>query len=181
MEDVLRSTEVSITPRWEDSALPDGWTGTAVRLSRFGVLVPEAGSLRAASVKAPISRTRKLVLVVDDDPSMLKVIERTLKVHGFEAELFSCAEDFEKRANLREATCLVLDINLNGGSGIDLRRRIATSGISIPTVFITGNDNPNVRKAAYDADCSAFLVKPFPVKSLMDAIATATPEPGRPE
>jgi FixJ family two-component response regulator len=135
--------------------------------------------LKAASLKAPTLRTRKLVLVVDDDPSMLKVIERMLKMHGFDVEVFNSVEDFEKRANLREATCLVLDINLNGKSGIDLRRRIAMSGISIPAVLITGNDNPSVRKAADDSDCSAFLVKPFPVKSLIDAITKVTPEPGR--
>jgi FixJ family two-component response regulator len=124
-------------------------------------------------------RTQKLILVVDDDPSMLKVIERMLKMHGFDVELFNSVKDFESRANLPEATCLVLDINLNGESGIDLRRRIAMSGLSVPTVFITGNDTATARQAASDADCSAFLVKPFPVKSLIDAIANATPEQGR--
>jgi FixJ family two-component response regulator len=120
-------------------------------------------------------------LVVDDDPSMLKVIERMLKMHGFDVELFKSVKDFEARANLPEATCLVLDINLNGESGIDLRRRVTMSGMSIPAVFITGKDNATVRKAANEADCVAFLVKPFPVKSLIDAIVKATPEPGRPE
>jgi FixJ family two-component response regulator len=159
----------------------DGRTGGTFRFSRAGLPDLEPAPSKAGGLKAPVLRTRKLILVVDDDPSMLKVIERTLKVHGFDADLFSSVEDFEKRANLREATCLILDINLNGASGIELRRRIAMSGISIPAVFITGNDNSTVRKAADDADCSAFLVKPFPVKSLMDAIARVTPEPGRPE
>ena len=111
--------------------------------------------------------TQKLILVVDDDPSMLKGIERMLKVHGFDAELFSSVRDFESHASLGKATCLVLDIDLQGESGIDLRRRIAMSGFSIPAIFITGNDNANVRKAANDADCAAFLVKPFPAKSLI--------------
>ena len=181
MENVSRSAEVSIRRGWENLALPDGRTGTAVRFRRSDVLVSEASFVEGYEFESANRAHAKARTVVDDDPSMLKVIERTLKVHGFDAELFSSVEDFEKRANLREATCLVLDINLNGGSGIDLRRRIAMSGISIPAVFITGNDNPKVRKAANDADCSAFLVKPFPVKSLMDAIASATPEPGRPE
>ena len=154
---------------------PAGPSGSA----DLACLTSEAASLKATSLKAPILRTRKLILVVEDDPSMLKVIERMLKMHGFDAELFNSVEDFEKRANFRDATCLVLDVNLKGKSGIDLRRRIAMSGISIPAVFITGNDNPTVRKAASDADCSAFLVKPFPAKSLMDAIARATPEPAR--
>ena len=90
-------------------------------------------------------------------------------------------DNFENLANIRDATCLILDINLNGESGIELWRRMAMSGVSIPTVFITGNDNPKIRKAANDADCSAFLLKPFPVKSLMDAIAKVAPEQGRSE
>lgn len=178
-DDVSRSIEVWARHNWENSAEQDGRTGRTVRFSRSGLPDSEAASLKATSLKAPILRTRQLILVVEDDPSMLKVIERMLKMHGFDAELFNSVEDFEKRANFRDATCLVLDVNLKGESGIDLRRRIAMSGISIPAVFITGNDNPTVRKAASDADCSAFLVKPFPAKSLMDAIARATPEPAR--
>jgi FixJ family two-component response regulator len=113
---------------------------------------------------------------VDDDPSMLKVIERMLRVYGFDVELFSSVSDFESRANLPEAACLVLDVNLNAESGIDLWRRIGISGHSVPAVFITGQDSARARQAATDADCSAFLVKPFSVRSLIDAIARATPE-----
>jgi FixJ family two-component response regulator len=47
------------------------------------------------------------------------------------------------------------------------------SGIEIPTIFITGNDSARVRKEVSDTDCRAFLVKPFPVKSLIDAVANA--------
>jgi CheY-like chemotaxis protein len=181
MEDISRSTEVWATLNCGNSGEQDGRTTRTVRFGRSGSRDSEVAALKAASLKAPILRTRKLVLVVDDDPSMLKVIERMLKLHGFDTESFNSVEDLEKHANLREAACLVLDINVNGKSGIDLRRRIAMSGISIPAVFITANDNPKVRKAADDADCSAFLVKPFPVKSLIDAIAKAAPEPGRPD
>src|SRR4051794_7499024 len=133
-----------------------GRTARTLRFSRLALPDSKAPSLKAANLKAPTLRTRKLILVVDDDPSMLKAIERALKLHGFDAELFNSVEEFETRANLQEAACLVLDVNLNGKSGIDLRRRIAMWGISIPAVFITGNDNPKARKAAKDADCSAF-------------------------
>lgn len=181
MEEISRSGEAWTTLHWKDSGELDGRTAQTVRFSRSGSLGREATAVKAASQKAPVLRTRKLILVVDDDPSMLKVIDRMLKLHDFDAELFNSVEEFEMRANLQEATCLILDINLKAESGIDLRRRIAMSGISIPAVFITGNDNAKVRKAAKDADCSAFLVKPFPVKSLMDAIEKAAAEPGRPQ
>ena len=187
MGNIRRSDDVWVTCNLHNWIEQDGRTAQNALLSRPNVTaVPGAASRpgaasNLASPKAPLLPTRKLILVVDDDPSMLKVIKRILKVHGFDAELFSSASEFESRANLREATCLVLDIDLKGESGIELRRRIAQSGISIPAIFVTGKDNATNRKAAQDADCSAFLVKPFPMKSLIDAIAAAAPAELKPE
>jgi FixJ family two-component response regulator len=119
-----------------------------------------------------------LVLVVDDDPSILGAVERLLRVHGFDAEVFSTVESFLARANISCATCLVLDIHLNGMSGIDLRRRLTLSGIEVPVIFITANDSETVRKAALEAGCVAYLPKPFPTKSLMTAIDSALGQTG---
>jgi CheY-like chemotaxis protein len=70
--------------------------------------------------------TRGLVIVVDDDPSILGAVERLLKVRGFDTEVFNTVESFLDRANLCDATCLVLDIHLNGMSGIELRRQLSS-------------------------------------------------------
>jgi len=64
-----------------------------------------------------MSIRRKVVAVVDDDPSMLKAIARLLSVHGFAAEVFDSAEAFLRRDATIEAACLVLDIQLAGISG----------------------------------------------------------------
>jgi CheY-like chemotaxis protein len=117
-----------------------------------------------------MSTARKEIIVVDDEPNMLKAIERLLNVHGFDTVVFDSIGDFRNRANLRKATCLILDINLSGQSGIDLRREIASAGCSIPVIFITASDSELTRKAAMDAGCVAYLAKPFSAKSLMDAI-----------
>jgi len=89
---------------------------------------------------------REFVVVLDDDPSMLKGIGRILTTNGFDTELFSSVEDFHSRARLNEATCLVLDINLNGKSGIDIRRQLTRSGILIPVIYITANDSDAIEK-----------------------------------
>src|SRR5262245_56486823 len=60
---------------------------------------------------------RKVVAVVDDDPSMLKAIERLLRVHGFDAAGFTSAEAFLGCDAASAADCLVLDIHLGGMSG----------------------------------------------------------------
>lgn len=87
---------------------------------------------------------------------------------GFDAELFHSVGDFERRAKVGNAACLILDIDVDGESGIDLRRSMATSGIEIPTIFITGTDSANVRREARDTDCRAFLVKPMSRQDIAD-------------
>ena len=126
--------------------------------------------------RPPKVSTGKAVLVLDDDPSMLKGVERLLNAHGFESKLFDSVENFCRGAQLHEALCLVLDINLDGKSGIELSRELVTSGISLPVIFITGNDSDTTRRAAMEAGCVAYLTKPFPAKSLIGAIEKVSAE-----
>ena len=114
--------------------------------------------------------SRKLIHVLDDDLSVLGAVERLLKVHGFDVETFHTIDSFIERANLRAATCLVLDINLNGASGINLKRKLNAAGISPPVIFITARDEDVTRRAALSAGCVAYLSKPFSSKDLVDAI-----------
>jgi FixJ family two-component response regulator len=65
---------------------------------------------------------------------------------------------------------VVLDINLNNESGIELRHRLKAAGISLPVIYITANDNPAVRVAAIESGCIAYLTKPFGAKSLIEPI-----------
>jgi len=117
---------------------------------------------------------RKIIFVVDDDPGMRLGVKRLLNKHGFETELFDSVEDFHERADVRRPDCLVLDVKLKNGSGIDLRRELTNSGVSVPAIFITANDTDHTRKAAADAGCVAYLTKPFSGKNLIDAIEKAT-------
>jgi FixJ family two-component response regulator len=73
-----------------------------------------------------------------------------------------------------------LDINLDGESGIDVRRKLTATWPSIPVIFITGNDNDGARSAAMEAGCIAYLTKPFSANSLLDAIEKASARPPLP-
>jgi FixJ family two-component response regulator len=117
---------------------------------------------------------RKLVFVVDDDPGMLRGVQRLLREHGYDSMSFSSAEAFQKNDDFAEATCIVLDINLKGASGIELRHRLKAAGISLPVIYITGKDNPVTRTAAIESGCLAYLTKPFAAKSLIEPIERAS-------
>ena len=62
----------------------------------------------------------KRIIVLDDDISVLGAVKRVLKAHGFGVEVFDTVEGFLTGARLGDASCLVLDIDLNGTSGIEL-------------------------------------------------------------
>jgi CheY-like chemotaxis protein len=93
------------------------------------------------------------VIVVDDDPGVLKAVQRLLRQHNYEPILFSSAEELEQHADISNALCIILDINLDRGSGIDLRHQLKAKGASVPVIFITGNATPSVREAALRSGC----------------------------
>ena len=117
--------------------------------------------------------SRKPILVLYDDHSVLKAVERLLKVRGFDVETFPTIGTFTEHGNPRTASCLVLDINLNGSSGIELQRKLNEAGIAPPVIFITGRDEDVTRRAALSAGCVAYLRKPFSSKELVEAIEAA--------
>ena len=111
----------------------------------------------------------KKVIVVDDDPSVLKGIARLLKMSGFDPILFDSAESFEDIRDVSGACCLVIDIHLRGKSGFELKQAL---GEKLPVIFMTASDSEVVSAVAREVGCVAFLRKPFPAKSLIDPIKT---------
>jgi FixJ family two-component response regulator len=105
---------------------------------------------------------------------MLKAVKRLLRQHGYDSVLFPSAEAFWDYSDFDAACCLILDIHLNKESGIDLRHRLTAAGVSLPVIYITGNDTPAVRTAAQASGCIAYLAKPFAVRSLLDPIEKAS-------
>jgi FixJ family two-component response regulator len=119
-----------------------------------------------------MSTRGKLVVVVDDDPSMLKGVQRLLTAKGFDTAVFASAEAFLGCPSRHGAACFVLDIHLGGMSGIELRRQLAAKGCTVPIIFMTAFDDEATQQEALDAGCIAYLHKPFPANLLIGAIDT---------
>jgi len=114
---------------------------------------------------------RRLIAIVDDDPSMLSGIRRLLNAHGFATEIYDSAEAFLTRSAATKPHTLVIDIHLGGMSGIGLRETLRSMGYSLPVIFITADDDQTTHNLAIQAGCIACLRKPFPAKQLLEAIA----------
>lgn len=119
-------------------------------------------------------KDRNIVLVVDDDPGVLKGVQRLLRAHAYEPILFSSAEAFKSHTDFEKAACIILDINLQDGSGIELRHRLKAAGNTVPVIYMTGNDTPAVREAALQSGCLAYLTKPFSARSLIEPLERAS-------
>jgi FixJ family two-component response regulator len=121
-----------------------------------------------------VLQSRKTVFVVDDDPGTLKGVKRLLRQYGYDSLAFPSAEAFQNHDDFEKALCVILDINLNDESGIDVRHRLKAAGISVPVIYITANDNPAVRMAAMESGCIAYLTKPFSARSLIEPLEKAS-------
>ncbi len=114
-----------------------------------------------------------VVFVVDDDPGMLICVKRVLREHGFDSVLFPSAKAFKRQIDFEDVLCVVLDINLEDGSGIELRHCLNDAGIAVPVIYMTGNEDAAVRKAALNSGCIAFLTKPFSTQELIEPLKQA--------
>ena len=52
-------------------------------------------------------------------------------------------EAFKNHTDFEKTVCVIFDINLNDGSGIELRRRLKDAGVSVPVIYMTGNKGPS--------------------------------------
>lgn len=118
---------------------------------------------------------QKVVVVIDDDASMLKSVTRLLAIYGFATRTYVSAEAYlgSNEDAATSAFCLLLDIHLGGISGIELRRRLSSGGSTLPIIYMTAVDDDATRDEAKETGCVAILRKPFPASQLLRAIDDA--------
>lgn len=114
---------------------------------------------------------KRVVAIIDDDPSMRVSLARLLRVKGFACEACSSAEEFLNHFSTSYAKCVIIDINLGDGlSGIELCKRLRAAGRHLNIILMTGVSTQQNEKKAVDAGCDTFLAKPFSRHALFDAI-----------
>jgi FixJ family two-component response regulator len=113
------------------------------------------------------------VFVIDDDDLVRKSIQGMLKSVGLRSETFGTPQAFLRSPRPDAPSCLVLDVRLPGVNGLDFQRELATAGVRIPIIFITGHGDIPMTVKAMKSGAVEFLTKPFRDQDLLDAIHQA--------
>jgi FixJ family two-component response regulator len=114
-----------------------------------------------------------IVFVVDDDPSIRESLQGLLQAAEIHVQTFASAEEFLTSRRPDSPACLVLDIELPGLSGLDLQHELATAGIELPIIFVTGHGDIPRSVQAMKAGAAEFLTKPLHPECLLAAIRHA--------
>ena len=114
-----------------------------------------------------------IIAIVDDDTSAREGLQSLIRSVGWRVETFVSAQDFLGRRGVETPSCLILDLQLPGLSGLDLQKRMAEVGLEIPIVFLTGHGNIPASVQAMKGGAVEFLTKPLDEQKLVDAIHEA--------
>jgi DNA-binding NtrC family response regulator len=113
------------------------------------------------------------VFVVDDDASIRESLKDLIESAGLNVQTFASAQEFLASPRSDAASCLVLDVQLPGLSGLDLQQELAKIDVQIPIIFITGHGDIPMTVRAMKAGAIEFLTKPFRDEDLLNAVDQA--------
>ena len=110
------------------------------------------------------------VIIIDDDDLVRASIQGMLKSVGLPSKAFANAQEFLHSQHLEGPSCLILDVQLPGLTGLDFQQALADAGFQIPIIFITGHGDIPMSVKAMKSGAVEFLTKPFRDEDLLAAI-----------
>ena len=117
--------------------------------------------------------TSPTVYLIDDDPSVRKLIETSLSMHELPVQSFSNAASFLDSDWVDIAGCILLDYKMPGMNGLQMQQALLERNISLPVIFITAHADVPKSVEALKAGAFDFLEKPFSQEALVSTIKQA--------
>ena len=108
-----------------------------------------------------------LISVVDDDPSMSRMLARIITAAGFDVESFGSAEAFLQCGRIDDSACLILDVDLPGMNGLELQQKLNDAGHTLPIIFISADATEEMQQKMLASGALGFFKKPFSIDSLL--------------
>jgi len=112
------------------------------------------------------------VLVVDDEPSIVRVVAANLRARGYEALTAASGEAALTLIETQQPDCIVLDLRLPGVDGLEVLRRLRTWAAT-PVVILTAVDDQHDNATALDLGADDYVTKPFAMAELLARVRGA--------
>jgi two-component system response regulator FixJ len=123
--------------------------------------------------------SRGTVVVVDDDPAVCNSLKFSLEIEGFAVRLYESGAELLNERTLPACSCLVVDENMPGITGLDLIARLRDRNITAPAILITWHPNTALARRAAKVNVP-IVEKPLLNDALLelvrDACATTKPD-----
>jgi FixJ family two-component response regulator len=116
------------------------------------------------------SKPPVVVAVVEDDAPSRTALGRLLRAAGFEPVLFESAEAYVEAS--AAPTCIIVDVQLPGMSGLELQQRLRAAGPAPPIIVTTSRHETVIQERAQENGCAAFFWKPVDGHTLTATIAS---------
>jgi FixJ family two-component response regulator len=105
--------------------------------------------------------TERTVAIVDDDDAVRRALRRMVSSFAYNVADFPSGRTFLDAVATQKFACVLLDMHMPELNGIDVLIRLRINGHSIPTIIITGGDEPKMRDRCINAGASDYLTKPL--------------------
>lgn len=114
------------------------------------------------------------VLVLDDDPAVLRALDRLLTDRGYKVSTYLEPNVFFRAGPPPVPACLILDYQLgNGVTGVEVHAELQRLGWNLPTVFVTAHWSVPLVVQVMRKGADGFLTKPYNPDELIEAVAQA--------
>lgn len=117
-----------------------------------------------------MSAALPVVHLVDNDPQVLKAVARLLASEGIRTEASQSTQEFLARYDASVPGCVVLDVAMPGGSGLELQQALHDSHVDVPIVFLSGRADVPQSVRAMKVGALDFLTKPVDADALVSAV-----------
>ncbi|MFZ2175960.1 MAG: response regulator transcription factor [Rhodococcus sp. (in: high G+C Gram-positive bacteria)] len=122
------------------------------------------------------------ILVVDDDRAVRESLRRSLSFNGYSVDLAVDGVDALEKVAASRPDALVLDVMMPRLDGLEVCRRLRSTGDDLPILVLTARDSVSERVSGLDAGADDYLPKPFALEELLARLRAllrrAAPEPG---
>ncbi|MEU8194800.1 response regulator transcription factor [Microbispora amethystogenes] len=123
---------------------------------------------------------RSRVLVVDDDPAILRALRRGLRVEGFDVDVSASGHEALELARRATPDTVVLDVSMPGMSGIEVCERLRSGGSDVPVLMLSAMDEVADRVAGLAVGADDYVVKPFELREVVLRLRALLRRAGRP-